>query len=82
MERKRLKRTARKNSLRSCRILALQEPRPGDHSIGAMQGLLHCRRPVDIGMKKASKPLPIPPLDRVEHIADRRYLLRHSVSPL
>lgn len=44
--------------------------------------LLHRRRPVDLDVKKPPKPLPIPTLDRVEHIADSWYLLRHSSVPL
>src|SRR6185369_6998433 len=43
-----------------------------------MQVLLHRRRPMDIRVKQPPELLPIPALDRVEHIADRWNLLCHS----
>jgi hypothetical protein len=47
-----------------------------------MQVLLHRGRPVDLRVKQPPEPLPIAALDRVEHIADGRYLLCQFLASL
>lgn len=42
-----------------------------------MQVLLYRGRPMDLGVEEPPKPLPIPTLDRVEHVTDCWYLLCH-----
>src|SRR5664279_4611341 len=46
-----------------------------------MQVLLDRRRPVNVQVQQAAQSLPVSPLDPVEHVADRWYLLCQSVAP-
>lgn len=52
----------------------------GDDGVLAVQLVLHGRRPVHLPVQKPSKPLPIPALDGVEHVADCGHLVCHSLT--